>query len=39
MKHPDIEGVSSGAIASTYQKKRVEDVCSRLGLKSLAYLW
>jgi diphthamide synthase (EF-2-diphthine--ammonia ligase) len=25
-KHPEIEGVSSGAIWSSYQKKRVEDV-------------
>jgi diphthine-ammonia ligase len=37
--HPDIKGVSSGAIFSTYQKNRVEQVCSRLGLTSLAYLW
>jgi len=36
---PDCEGVSSGAIASTYQKLRVEDVCARLGMTSLAYLW
>ena len=38
-KFPDIKGVSSGAIASTYQKLRVENVCERLGLTSLAYLW
>lgn len=38
-KHPDIGGVSSGAIASTYQKNRVEHICQRLGLVSLAYLW
>lgn len=37
--HPDIKGVSSGAIFSTYQKNRVEQVCSRLGLTSLAFLW
>jgi diphthine-ammonia ligase len=24
---------------STYQKNRVENVCERLNLKSLAYLW
>lgn len=36
---PSIEGVSSGAIASDYQRLRVESVCSRLGLVSLAYLW
>lgn len=38
-KHPDVEGVSSGAIASDYQRFRVEHVCGRLGLVSLAYLW
>lgn len=38
-KHPDVEGVSVGAILSSYQRTRVEDVCSRLGLTSLAYLW
>uniref|UniRef100_A0A166I9H9 Diphthine--ammonia ligase n=1 Tax=Daucus carota subsp. sativus TaxID=79200 RepID=A0A166I9H9_DAUCS len=41
VKHqiPSITGVSSGAIASDYQRLRVESVCSRLGLISLAYLW
>ncbi len=37
--HSDIKGVSSGAIFSNYQKNRVEQVCSRLNLISLAYLW
>lgn len=37
--HPDIEGVSCGAILSHYQRTRVENVCDRLGLTSLAYLW
>lgn len=37
--HPEVEAVSSGAIHSAYQKNRVENVCSRLGLTSLAYLW
>ncbi|KAK1260653.1 hypothetical protein QJS04_geneDACA002376 [Acorus gramineus] len=36
---PSIMAVSSGAIASDYQRLRVESVCSRLGLVSLAYLW
>ena len=36
---PSITAVSSGAIASDYQRIRVENVCSRLGLVSLAYLW
>ncbi|XP_055027788.2 diphthine--ammonia ligase isoform X1 [Misgurnus anguillicaudatus] len=34
-----IEGVSVGAILSDYQRVRVEDVCARLHLQSLAYLW
>ena len=38
-KHPDLEGVSVGAILSNYQRVRVEHVCSRLGLTVLAYLW
>lgn len=33
------EGVSSGAILSEYQKSRVENICFRLSLKSLAPLW
>jgi len=37
--HPDVEGVSSGAIHSNYQKNRVEDICGRLNMKSIAYLW
>jgi diphthine-ammonia ligase len=36
---PSITAVSSGAIASDYQRLRVESVCSRLSLVSLAYLW
>ncbi|CAK1543026.1 unnamed protein product [Leptosia nina] len=34
-----IEAVSCGAILSDYQRVRVENVCQRLGLVSLAYLW
>ncbi|CAH1792462.1 unnamed protein product [Owenia fusiformis] len=34
-----IEGVSVGAVLSDYQRIRVENVCIRLGLTSLAYLW
>lgn len=35
----DIEAVAVGAILSDYQRIRVENVCRRLGLVSLAYLW
>ncbi|KAK3155526.1 hypothetical protein QOZ80_2BG0204330 [Eleusine coracana subsp. coracana] len=38
-KIPSVSAVSSGAITSDYQRLRVESVCSRLGLVSLAYLW
>ncbi|AAS54327.1 AGL164Wp [Eremothecium gossypii ATCC 10895] len=34
-----VEAVSVGAILSSYQRTRVEDVCSRLGLTALSYLW
>jgi diphthine-ammonia ligase len=37
--HPDVQGVSVGAILSNYQRVRVEHVCGRLGLTCLAYLW
>ncbi|KAK0191133.1 hypothetical protein F5146DRAFT_1103291 [Armillaria mellea] len=37
--HPDIIGVSVGAILSNYQRVRVEHVCRRLSLFALCYLW
>eukprot|EP00298_Acanthocystis_sp_HF-20_P016730 c21565_g1_i2.p1 GENE.c21565_g1_i2~~c21565_g1_i2.p1 ORF type:complete len:753 (-),score=239.29 c21565_g1_i2:83-2341(-) len=37
--HPDIEGISTGAILSDYQRLRVENVCQRHNLVSFAYLW
>ena len=36
---PNVDAVCSGAILSNYQRARVESVCARLGLVSLAYLW
>lgn len=39
LQNHNFEGISSGAIMSTYQKNRVEDICQRLGLESLAPLW
>lgn len=36
---PEVEAVTSGAILSNYQRNRVEYLCDRLGLTSLAYLW
>ena len=38
-KFPEVKGISSGAILSTYQRTRIESVCGRLGLTSLGYLW
>ncbi|XP_056624487.1 LOW QUALITY PROTEIN: diphthine--ammonia ligase [Triplophysa dalaica] len=35
----NIEAVSVGAILSDYQRVRVENVCARLQLRPLAYLW
>lgn len=35
----DFQGVSSGAILSRYQKNRVEHICRRMDLCSLAPLW
>ncbi|MEW6592753.1 MAG: diphthine--ammonia ligase [Candidatus Hadarchaeota archaeon] len=35
----DVDGVVSGAIASSYQKKNIGAICSRLGLESLTPLW
>ncbi|MEW6222106.1 MAG: diphthine--ammonia ligase [Candidatus Hadarchaeota archaeon] len=35
----NVNGVVSGAIASTYQKRNIDRICSRLGIKSLAPLW
>jgi hypothetical protein len=34
-----VDAVASGAVLSTYQRTRVESVCERLGLQSLAFLW
>lgn len=34
-----VEGVAVGAILSDYQRVRVENVCQRLNMTPLAYLW
>ncbi|KAM9294453.1 diphthine--ammonia ligase [Gastrophryne carolinensis] len=34
-----VDAVSVGAILSDYQRVRVENVCQRLGLQPLAFLW
>jgi ABC transporter with metal-binding/Fe-S-binding domain ATP-binding protein len=35
----DIDGVVTGAIASSYQKKRVDAICGELGLDHVSPLW
>jgi len=35
----DVEGVVSGAVASEYQKTRVDAICQELGVESIAPLW
>ncbi|KAL2870184.1 diphthine--ammonia ligase family protein, partial [Aspergillus lucknowensis] len=37
--HPEANAVCAGAILSTYQRTRIEDVAARLGLTPLAWLW
>lgn len=34
-----VEGVISGALASDYQKRRIDGICEELSLASLAPLW
>lgn len=34
-----VDGVTSGALASEYQRVRIEQVCHELGLKSITPLW
>ncbi len=35
----EVEGIVTGALASQYQKQRIDSLCEELGLKSLAPLW
>jgi ABC transporter with metal-binding/Fe-S-binding domain ATP-binding protein len=35
----DLEGVCTGALASVYQKSRVENVCREVGLECISPLW
>ena len=38
-RFPEVTAITTGAVFSNYQKKRVENCCDRLGLVSLAPLW
>jgi ABC transporter with metal-binding/Fe-S-binding domain ATP-binding protein len=35
----DIDGIATGAVASDYQKSRIDQICDSLGLRSFAPLW
>ena len=35
----EVDGVVTGAIASSYQKKRIDKICKELDLKSINPLW
>ena len=34
-----VKGIVSGALASVYQKKRIENICKKLDLASITPLW
>ena len=38
-KKYEIQGIVSGALASNYQKSRIDNICKKLKLNSLAPLW
>ena len=35
----DVDGIVSGALASEYQRRRLDQVCQDIGIKSFAPLW
>lgn len=35
----DVDGLVSGAVASRYQKSRLDAICNELGIESIAPLW
>lgn len=39
LKGRSVDGVTSGALSSEYQRVRIEQVCHELGLRSFAPLW
>ena len=39
LKEEGVEGVFAGALESSYQKSRIDSICSELGLESHAPLW
>ncbi len=39
LKALDVDGIVSGALASDYQKRRLDQICQDIGIKSFAPLW
>ena len=39
MESMEVEGIVTGAIASTYQKQRIDNICKELKIESIAPLW
>lgn len=39
LKKKGILGIVSGAVASNYQKSRIEKICKKLGMKCISPLW
>ncbi|MDR2874209.1 MAG: TIGR00289 family protein [Methanobrevibacter sp.] len=39
LKNQGVETIYSGALFSTYQKTRIDNLCEKIGLKSIAPLW
>ena len=35
----DVDGLTTGALASNYQKERIDSICKELGIESIAPLW
>ena len=34
-----VDGIVSGALASEYQRRRIDQICDHIGIKSFAPLW
>ncbi len=39
LKELNVDGIVTGALASNYQKKRIDNICKELGIKHIAPLW
>ena len=39
LKELDIEGIVSGALASEYQRRRLDQICQDIGIKSFTPIW